>query len=67
MWLLLQVHRACIEREIISLLDHPFLPTLYTSFQVNIEHLSQAKTDLKCEVGARHCSSRHNLEFIKQC
>ena len=29
-----QVHRACIEREIISLLDHPFLPTLYTSFQV---------------------------------
>lgn len=32
--LLLQVHRACVEREIISLLDHPFLPTLYTSFQV---------------------------------
>lgn len=29
-----QVHRACIEREIISLLDHPFLPTLYASFQV---------------------------------
>ncbi|KAG6471482.1 hypothetical protein ZIOFF_068924 [Zingiber officinale] len=29
----LQVHRACIEREIYSLLDHPFLPTLYTSFQ----------------------------------
>nr|AML78856.1 putative LOV domain-containing protein [Oresitrophe rupifraga] len=29
-----KVHRACIEREIISLLDHPFLPTLYTSFQV---------------------------------
>ncbi|CAK8562050.1 unnamed protein product [Lathyrus sativus] len=28
-----KVHRACIEREIISLLDHPFLPTLYTSFQ----------------------------------
>nr|AML79529.1 putative LOV domain-containing protein [Fouquieria macdougalii] len=29
-----KVHRACIEREIISLLDHPFLPTLYTSFQI---------------------------------
>ncbi|KAL5214493.1 hypothetical protein ABZP36_003645 [Zizania latifolia] len=28
-----KVHRACIEREIYSLLDHPFLPTLYTSFQ----------------------------------
>nr|AML78903.1 putative LOV domain-containing protein [Pulsatilla vulgaris] len=28
-----KVHRACIEREIISLLDHPFLPTLYCSFQ----------------------------------
>ncbi|KHN17358.1 Phototropin-2 [Glycine soja] len=28
-----KVHRSCIEREIISLLDHPFLPTLYTSFQ----------------------------------
>ncbi|KAL6851462.1 hypothetical protein ACP4OV_020395 [Aristida adscensionis] len=29
-----KVHRACIEREIYSLLDHPFLPTLYTSFQL---------------------------------
>ena len=29
-----QVHRACMEREIISMLDHPFLPTLYSSFQV---------------------------------
>ncbi|KAI3717175.1 hypothetical protein L1987_68607 [Smallanthus sonchifolius] len=28
-----KVHRACMEREIIALLDHPFLPTLYTSFQ----------------------------------
>nr|AML77654.1 putative LOV domain-containing protein [Tragopogon castellanus] len=28
-----KVHRACIEREIIALLDHPFLPTLYTSFE----------------------------------
>ncbi|KAF8718980.1 hypothetical protein HU200_024934 [Digitaria exilis] len=28
-----KVHRVCIEREIYSLLDHPFLPTLYTSFQ----------------------------------
>ncbi|GMJ00544.1 phototropin 2, NON PHOTOTROPIC HYPOCOTYL 1-LIKE [Hibiscus trionum] len=28
-----KVHRACVEREISSLLDHPFLPTLYTSFQ----------------------------------
>ncbi|CAI8608681.1 unnamed protein product [Vicia faba] len=30
-----KVHRACIEREIISLLDHPFLPALYTSFQTD--------------------------------
>ncbi|RVX12250.1 Phototropin-2 [Vitis vinifera] len=29
-----KVHRACMEREIISMLDHPFLPTLYSSFQV---------------------------------
>ncbi|XVF01683.1 hypothetical protein REPUB_Repub04eG0109500 [Reevesia pubescens] len=28
-----KVHRACVEREIISLLDHPFLPSLYSSFQ----------------------------------
>nr|AML77337.1 putative LOV domain-containing protein [Boerhavia dominii]AML79007.1 putative LOV domain-containing protein [Boerhavia dominii] len=28
-----KVHRACIEREIICMLDHPFLPTLYASFQ----------------------------------
>nr|AML76537.1 putative LOV domain-containing protein [Gyrocarpus americanus] len=28
-----KVHRACTEREIIDLLDHPFLPTLYTSFE----------------------------------
>nr|AML78314.1 putative LOV domain-containing protein [Daphne giraldii] len=28
-----KVHRACLEREIISLLDHPFLPSLYTSFE----------------------------------
>ncbi|PKA51098.1 Phototropin-2 [Apostasia shenzhenica] len=28
-----KVHRACIEREIYSLIDHPFLPTLYSSFQ----------------------------------
>uniref|UniRef100_A0A1D1Y894 non-specific serine/threonine protein kinase n=1 Tax=Anthurium amnicola TaxID=1678845 RepID=A0A1D1Y894_9ARAE len=30
-----KVHRACMEREIISLLDHPFLPTLYASFQTS--------------------------------
>ncbi|KAH9694219.1 phototropin-2 [Citrus sinensis] len=30
-----KVHRACIEREIMSLLDHPFLPTLYASFQTS--------------------------------
>ncbi|XP_021285889.1 phototropin-2 isoform X3 [Herrania umbratica] len=28
-----KVHRACVEREVISLLDHPFLPSLYSSFQ----------------------------------
>nr|BAP74418.1 phototropin 2 [Vallisneria gigantea] len=30
-----KVHRAHLEREIISLLDHPFLPTLYASFQTS--------------------------------
>ncbi|XP_039145243.1 LOW QUALITY PROTEIN: phototropin-2-like [Dioscorea cayenensis subsp. rotundata] len=30
-----KVHRACVEREIYSLLDHPFLPTLYTSFKTS--------------------------------
>nr|AML77050.1 putative LOV domain-containing protein [Asparagus densiflorus] len=28
-----KVHRACAERVILDLLDHPFLPTLYASFQ----------------------------------
>nr|AHZ63879.1 phototropin [Isoetes tegetiformans] len=28
-----KVHRACVEREILAMLDHPFLPTLYASFQ----------------------------------
>ncbi|XP_042398230.1 phototropin-1A-like [Zingiber officinale] len=28
-----KVHRASAEREILDMLDHPFLPTLYTSFQ----------------------------------
>ncbi|CAD5176358.1 unnamed protein product [Musa acuminata subsp. malaccensis] len=28
-----KVHRACAEREILNILDHPFLPTLYASFQ----------------------------------
>nr|AML78015.1 putative LOV domain-containing protein [Hypecoum procumbens] len=28
-----KVHRACAEREILDLLDHPFLPVLYASFQ----------------------------------
>nr|AHZ63918.1 phototropin [Zygnemopsis sp. MFZO] len=28
-----KVHRACTEREILGLMDHPFLPTLYASFQ----------------------------------
>ncbi|CAM8904609.1 unnamed protein product [Rhodiola kirilowii] len=28
-----KVFRACIERDIVSRLDHPFLPTLYSSFQ----------------------------------
>nr|AML77202.1 putative LOV domain-containing protein [Digitalis purpurea] len=30
-----KVHRACVEREILDLLDHPFLPALYASFQTN--------------------------------
>ena len=29
-----KVHRACMEREIISMLDHPSLPMLYSPFQV---------------------------------
>ncbi|KAL8260434.1 hypothetical protein R6Q59_028387 [Mikania micrantha] len=28
-----KVHRACAEREILDVLDHPFLPALYGSFQ----------------------------------
>nr|AML78441.1 putative LOV domain-containing protein [Frisvollia varia] len=28
-----KVHRACAERQILDLVDHPFLPTLYASFQ----------------------------------
>eukprot|EP00897_Mesotaenium_endlicherianum_P003441 jgi/Mesen1/3124/ME000184S02190 len=28
-----KVHRACTEREILGRIDHPFLPTLYASFQ----------------------------------
>uniref|UniRef100_A0A126WVW1 non-specific serine/threonine protein kinase n=1 Tax=Danaea nodosa TaxID=491836 RepID=A0A126WVW1_9MONI len=28
-----KVHRACAEREILAMMDHPFLPTLYASFQ----------------------------------
>jgi serine/threonine protein kinase len=26
-----KVHRACAERQILDLVDHPFLPTLYAS------------------------------------
>ncbi|KAI5315302.1 hypothetical protein L3X38_044478 [Prunus dulcis] len=40
-----KVHRACIEREIISLLDHPFLPTLYTSFQTSTHPMKLFKED----------------------
>lgn len=29
-----KVHRARAERDILDLVDHPFLPTLYTTFQV---------------------------------
>nr|AML76953.1 putative LOV domain-containing protein [Spinulum annotinum] len=28
-----KVHRACTEREILGMIDHPFLPALYASFQ----------------------------------
>ncbi|KAB2081011.1 hypothetical protein ES319_A05G103900v1 [Gossypium barbadense] len=28
-----KAHRACAEREILDMLDHPFLPALYASFQ----------------------------------
>lgn len=33
-----KVHRARAERDILALMDHPFLPTLYATFQV--DHLS---------------------------
>ena len=33
-----KVHRACAERQILDRLDHPFLPTLYVSFQVHTLH-----------------------------
>lgn len=29
-----KVHRARAERDILALLDHPFVPTLYSTFQV---------------------------------
>nr|AML78892.1 putative LOV domain-containing protein [Osmunda sp. BC-2016] len=28
-----KVHRACAEREILGMMDHPFVPTLYASFE----------------------------------
>nr|AHZ63851.1 phototropin [Thuja plicata] len=28
-----KVHRVCTEREILDMMDHPFIPTLYASFQ----------------------------------
>nr|AML77269.1 putative LOV domain-containing protein [Francoa appendiculata] len=34
-----KVHRACAEREILDMLDHPFLPALYASFQVRISEI----------------------------
>ncbi|KAK4492014.1 hypothetical protein RD792_002802 [Penstemon davidsonii] len=34
-----KVHRACAEREILDMLDHPFLPALYASFQTKT-HIS---------------------------
>nr|AML78026.1 putative LOV domain-containing protein [Lindsaea linearis] len=30
-----KVHRVIAEREILAMMDHPFLPTLYASFQTN--------------------------------
>ena len=33
-----KVHKACAERQILDRLDHPFLPTLYVSFQVHTLH-----------------------------
>lgn len=36
----LQVHRACAEREILDMLDHPFLPALYASFQVRNSNIN---------------------------
>uniref|UniRef100_A0A126WXF5 non-specific serine/threonine protein kinase n=1 Tax=Austrobaileya scandens TaxID=13351 RepID=A0A126WXF5_9MAGN len=30
-----KVHRVCAEREILDMLDHPFLPALYASFQTS--------------------------------
>ncbi|KAG2622551.1 hypothetical protein PVAP13_3KG000048 [Panicum virgatum] len=43
-----KVHRATVERQILDMLDHPFLPTLYASFQhLSIAiHMSQTKTHI---------------------
>lgn len=39
-FLFVQVHRACAEREILDMLDHPFLPALYASFQVRKSNIN---------------------------
>ncbi|XP_025822698.1 phototropin-1A isoform X6 [Panicum hallii] len=43
-----KVHRATVERQILDMLDHPFLPTLYASFQhLSIAiYMSQTKTHI---------------------
>jgi len=39
-----KVHRARAERDILAIMDHPFLPTLYATFQV---HFSPSPFSLK--------------------
>lgn len=41
-----KVHRARAERDILALLDHPFLPTLYTTFQVYFSPLFFEQIDV---------------------
>ncbi|GJN07226.1 hypothetical protein PR202_ga25040 [Eleusine coracana subsp. coracana] len=46
-----KVHRATAERQILDMLDHPFLPTLYASFQVFLRE----DTDKKKRRKNRRC------------
>ncbi|KAF5467649.1 hypothetical protein F2P56_011881 [Juglans regia] len=54
-----QVHRACAEGQILDMLDHPFLPTLYESFQ-NIRDVHGDAINAL----AKHCHNLTDVGFI---